>query len=286
MKNVYSRSFESAPPPRNLCIERKRKKSIYFFNKTCYYSDIKHHNYCTGFTLAEVLITLGIIGIIAALTMPTLIANYQKKRTVTQLKATYSILNQAFEAAKADYGDMDNWDMDSYKGQTTGGKELFKSFTEKYFLPYIKPVKNYGITKFSNIGYEQIYYLNKNIDSNSLNSQKYIISLANGSIVGLSLDTHCDEIKEDSDGNKICTSGHYYTSIYIIVDINGIKKPNTIGKDIFVMSMYSNKFGFYRYPASENKRDILLQYCSKNSIENRHCGRLIQYDGWEIKYDW
>jgi prepilin-type N-terminal cleavage/methylation domain-containing protein len=48
-----------------------------------------------GFTLAEVLITLGIIGIVAALTMPSLMANYQKKAAATRLKQTYSMLNQA-----------------------------------------------------------------------------------------------------------------------------------------------------------------------------------------------
>ena len=44
-----------------------------------------------GFTLAEVLITLGIIGVVAALTIPGLIINYKKARTVTVLKETYSI---------------------------------------------------------------------------------------------------------------------------------------------------------------------------------------------------
>lgn len=39
-----------------------------------------------GFTLAEVLITLGIIGVVAAMTIPTLMTNYQKKSTATQLK--------------------------------------------------------------------------------------------------------------------------------------------------------------------------------------------------------
>lgn len=39
-----------------------------------------------AFTLAEVLITLGIIGVVAAMTLPTLIANYQKRQTVVQLK--------------------------------------------------------------------------------------------------------------------------------------------------------------------------------------------------------
>ena len=48
-----------------------------------------------GFTLAEVLITLGIIGVVAAMTMPTLIANYHKKVYVNQLRTNVSLLSQA-----------------------------------------------------------------------------------------------------------------------------------------------------------------------------------------------
>ncbi len=50
----------------------------------------------SGFTLAEVLITLGVIGLVAALTMPSLIAHYQKKVLVTQIKKAYSTLNEGF----------------------------------------------------------------------------------------------------------------------------------------------------------------------------------------------
>jgi prepilin-type N-terminal cleavage/methylation domain-containing protein len=50
-----------------------------------------------GFTLAEVLITLSIIGVVAALTIPTLTRNYEKQLWITQYKATYSILSQAFK---------------------------------------------------------------------------------------------------------------------------------------------------------------------------------------------
>ena len=56
------------------------------------YKDLKEK---FAFTLAEVLITLGIIGIVSAMTIPTLINNYQKKVTVTRLQQTYSMLNQA-----------------------------------------------------------------------------------------------------------------------------------------------------------------------------------------------
>ena len=59
-----------------------------------------------AFTLAEVLITLGIIGIVAAMTLPALINNYRKTVTVNQLKVAYSIMAQALTMAQKDYGDM------------------------------------------------------------------------------------------------------------------------------------------------------------------------------------
>ena len=247
---------------------------------------MRNHNKLLGFTLAEVLITLGIIGIVAAITMPALIANYQKKKAVTQLKATYSILSQAFERAKTDYGDMTYWDTGDYYGQTSNNTELSKSFTEKYFVPYINPIKNYGLTTFQNIGYNAIYKLSKDKEIGVLGGQRYIVTLANGAIVAFSLDGHCDETGTDSNGNWVCNSGWYYTNVYMIVDINGMQKPNTFGKDLFVMTIASNKFGFYTYSNKVNDREWLLKACSKDSTENRHCGRLIQYDGWEINYPW
>ncbi len=62
-----------------------------------------------AFTLAEVLITLGIIGVVASLTMPSLIANHQAKATATKLKKAYSVLSQAFAGAIDEYGSIKNW---------------------------------------------------------------------------------------------------------------------------------------------------------------------------------
>lgn len=59
-----------------------------------------------GFTLAEVLITLGIIGIVAAMTMPTLIGKYQKKQTAVQLKKVYTEMSQAVALSELDNGDV------------------------------------------------------------------------------------------------------------------------------------------------------------------------------------
>ena len=50
-----------------------------------------------GFTLAEVLITLGIIGVVAAMTLPNVIAGYRKKTVETRLAKLYSSINNAIK---------------------------------------------------------------------------------------------------------------------------------------------------------------------------------------------
>ena len=62
-----------------------------------------------GFTLAEVLITLGIIGVVAAITIPNLIQNNYEKRTVSLLRQTQSILAQAVRMAEEEYGSVEGW---------------------------------------------------------------------------------------------------------------------------------------------------------------------------------
>ncbi len=79
-----------------------------------------------GFTLAEVLITLGIIGVVAALTIPTLVQNYQEKVTVNKVKKMYSTLSNAYELIKIDNGDYSQW------GIGTDTKDDALSLREKF----------------------------------------------------------------------------------------------------------------------------------------------------------
>lgn len=62
-----------------------------------------------GFTLAEVLITLGIIGIVASLTIPMLIQDYRNNVAETRLKKFYSTMNQAIAMSIKDNGDVETW---------------------------------------------------------------------------------------------------------------------------------------------------------------------------------
>ena len=97
-------------------------------------------SYNKGFTLAEVLITLGIIGVVAAMTMPVLIANHKKNVTITRLQRAYNILSNVFVRAQVDYGDIQNCGLADNKGtvsEAESNKKLFDSFIRKYILPYL-----------------------------------------------------------------------------------------------------------------------------------------------------
>ena len=93
---------------------------------------VKGRSKC-AFTLAEVLITLGIIGVVAALTLPSVINNYKKQVTVAKLQKAYSVINQAFKQSEVDNESSEYWD-DSF---VTGSQPYF----EKYYKPYLKGAK-------------------------------------------------------------------------------------------------------------------------------------------------
>ena len=98
-----------------------------------------------GFTLAEVLITLGIIGIVASLTIPMLIQDYRNNVAETRLKKFYSTMNQAIALSINDNGDVETWDYFNHeirdKDENTINRtyDIDKSF-QKYLAPYLKIV--------------------------------------------------------------------------------------------------------------------------------------------------
>ncbi len=86
-----------------------------------------------GFTLAEVLITLGIIGVVAALTMPALTASYQKKVLEVRIKKFVSVWKQAVALAQSD----GLFDTTILKAGGNGG-DIAEEFFNINFAPYMK----------------------------------------------------------------------------------------------------------------------------------------------------
>ena len=87
-----------------------------------------------AFTLAEVLITLGIIGVVAALTLSMIIPNLEAKKTEAKLKKFYTVIAQATRQSEADNGDWSNW----------GNSSTAKDFYDLYYKNYLNVVsENY-----------------------------------------------------------------------------------------------------------------------------------------------
>lgn len=85
-----------------------------------------------GFTLAEVLITLGIIGVVAALTLPAVLSNYRKQVAESRLKKFYTTFNQAVSLAENKYGDVEYWDnADLYT--PSGSMDWFNKYLGEFF---------------------------------------------------------------------------------------------------------------------------------------------------------
>ena len=256
-------------------------------DKINYNSSMKNYNKRKrAFTLAEVLITLGIIGVVAALTIPTLISNYNKRQTVTKLKQTYSILSQALTMAQVKEGDPTTWEVAGIYGTPTddpnfNSTETIKKFATKYLMPYIKVSKDYGYNVFSRIGYDGPYYpLNGNLEG-GYGSFGYIILLSNNVLIKSGIGDVC--VDRDDDGNCI---GRAYRNITFLVDINGFNKPNTTGKDVFIMhfDLNSKQIGF-NHGSSNRTRDDYKSLCATDDGA-QFCGYLIYLDGWDIKDDY
>lgn len=70
---------------------------------------LKKHTRFPAFTLAEVLITLGIIGVVAAIILPVIVNKINEKSTITALKKVQSTLSSAYALAVQDNGTVDSW---------------------------------------------------------------------------------------------------------------------------------------------------------------------------------
>lgn len=219
------------------------------FNKKC------------GFTLAEVLITLVVIGVIAAMTIPTVINNTKKQEYVSKLKKAYSTLAQTTSRAIVDNGPITTWSVDN------------TIFAEKYLLPYLSISKN---CKFDVASDDCKYsYQLLNLSPRNVGYHFYL-----------------------NDGSMIApTAVSASTADYadILIDVNGNKQPNTMGKDVFhfryIMKYPGNEsqegkffppdFELSRYQAKNHA----IYGCNKEAFGN-YCSNVIMLDSWQIKDDY
>ena len=245
----------------------------------------------TAFTLAEVLITLGVIGVVAALTLPTLIQNYEKHVTVNRLKVSYNIMSNAIRMAEAHEGEITEWGIVNNLGQeyeSASNKVLRIQFANKYLMPYLQGAQLTETTSLAQLGYKtDIINPNGSVYLSKTSAAPFL-RLNNGTIVIFFADT--TTTPDPVTGKK------QVLGMGFIMDIDGPNGKNTIGRDIFFTTLpfvYNTRFMMqevWGYNTATkimilpNKtRTEVLQDCKKSPT---HCGRLIQFDGWEIKDDY
>lgn len=219
----------------------------------------------SAFTLAEVLITLGIIGVVAAMTMPTLISNYQKKLTVTRLKEAYSRLSQAIEHSQLDNSSTQFWTNASNQ-EVVEGADPITPFVETYITPYLKNVIVHGRKSPAQIGIKEYYrFLNGTFHSGIWYTNPYIVEMSNGQTLFFLYNTF--------EGT--------YREVLIYIDINGARnKPNKAGRDLFLFSLNFNN-GFI---SPWGKADA--ENCKNKNNDGQTCAAKIINDGWQIKEDY
>lgn len=228
----------------------------------------KENNF--AFTLAEVLITLGIIGIVAALTLPSVVTNYKKQETISKLKKGYSIIQQTLKMAEIDNGEISNWE------PVNNGHEFFV----KYIKNYVKASDEYTSNTLWRIAPR------KNLNGTAYSGSTY-------ATWGNSISTHFML----PDGILITLNAGSLNNIWVGIDTNGLKKPNQIGKDTFLF-IFTSKHGLQPLGGSGTSsgwnygtysRKTIIEHNSNGCNLNANgywCSALIMNDGWEIKKDY
>ena len=227
-----------------------------------------------AFTLAEILITLGIIGVVAAMTIPTLIKNYQKKQTVVQYKKTYSEIAQALKMAEVDNGSIETWDF-----TTSSTKTL--DFATQYLYPYLKIEQK---CDFSEAGcWTGPVSLTNTTGALPINATRLSAITASGYSILF----------------WVSATGN---SGFIYLDIDGpFKGRGKIGIDVFPIAIYFTSsgykaevapYGLSHSPIPKTRNELITTIpdgCQKASVSTSaglYCGGLIAIDGWEIADDY
>lgn len=188
-------------------------------------------NKSKGFTLAEVLVTLAVIGVVGALTIPAIINNSEEAGIVSKVLKYDSVLNQAFNHYAVDKGCVGNLACTGAFGPPSGS---WHEHLGNEIKPYLNVVKDCGIATGTGECFPAgVMYKRLNGDDNAIVDDQGIskMLLADGSIIGFIADTDgapdvCTRNEGSGPLSEIC--GH------VVVDVNGHKGPNQKGRDYFL----------------------------------------------------
>ena len=242
-----------------------------------------------AFTLAEVLITLTILGVIAVIVVPNLHSYYKRTYTITRLKQSYSILSNLVSVSEAENG---SWipTINTYITNPNNWQDMsnFDAWTDKYVIPYLNVVEDSKNTPVAQRAAKFGGILKTNGQSTGMSMYNAAmarnVKLKNGIVL------HIFDY----------TNSYYNKGICFIVDINGTKKPNRLGYDIFVFEYFKDQsnhgYAQYRHPGGLLPGTDSFATYLNNSTRVRNncintqtpttCSKYIIDNGWKIPNDY
>lgn len=169
-----------------------------------------------AFTLAETLVVMGIIGVVAALTIPNLSSSTANKENVARVQKAYSTINEAFERVQAEYGNIQRWPIRDFGWHGNNDTDFFANRMSEY----LKVSKNCARNANQGCMASSVKYLNGTSTT------------SNGYLAVTDADTSAYKmILADGTGLAIMVASG---GIYMNVDIDGPRKGSgTLGKDWF-----------------------------------------------------
>lgn len=216
-----------------------------------------------AFTLAEVLITLGIIGIVAAMTIPSLMQRQQEKATIVALKKTYSALTQAYTSAESENGTPEGWGL---ANNAAGAANILNKLS-----PYLKLDKNCGsgVGCFPDVTYKTL----TNSPWNNFDTYATFAraKIADGSLIAASSYNNCNQNYGTTEAlQHVC--GYYY------VDVNGFNPPNQGGKDLFLFWLTKNGIVPGGSAADTSSWNFTQQCINIAASSGEGCGAWVIYN--------
>ncbi len=222
-----------------------------------------------GFTLAEALITLGIIGIVAAMTMPALIEKHNKTVVGTRLAKFYSNINQAVRLAEVEYGDKKIWweDLTGAQFDEDGNPIEGTSKSEQWFNKFLAPHLNI-------------------IKRKTLSNGTFIVYFSDGSALKPSLATESRDWQFFPSNPDKCLDKYSHN----------MRQANGKCAFPFILApsqktfLYHYDKGFEPYKYDWNG-DVQILYTDttygcKSSNTHLYCTAIIQLNGWKVPDDY
>ncbi len=216
-----------------------------------------------AFTLAEVLVTLGIIGVVSAMTVPALMQNHQRKTYVTQMHKFYNELQQAAQQYMTDRNAV------NLREAGLTDQAALNNFVKTYF----KVVNDCGSTRTPCLASSYRKLSGKVIGAGT--GQPAFVTIASGA----------------SFGYGIASSGTADNSRVAIfdVDINGQQGPNIAGRDVFILGLFNNgivdEYALTTAPGDKDTRENLFNTtCNADNTTWHGCFGKLLNDNWEMNY--